>query len=395
MRILRVVADLYPSVVGGLSLHAHEMSRLQAKEGHDVTVLTYMNGSGETTSENRDGYHIIRSSASRHLFGNRISLSQLPFLLKHWDSYDIVHAHSHLFFSTVVCAIVRKFRSTPLVVTSHGLVSQTAPQWLQRLYLPTIGRWIFRTADAIICYTTAERDQLIDLGVSPGKIHIIHNGIDTSVFTPSSTTSPKKQILWIGRFTPGKGVDYLLEGFGAFSRDFPDYILLMVGWGPLKEECVRMIREMGLQDKIVLRDFIPNDELPQLYRESSIFILTSLEEGVPRTILEAMACGRPVVCTALPQLVDIITGSGILIPTRDPGAVADALTELVTAPDLANKLGEAAREKIVSDYSWGDTVAKTLELYASLVDPPPRDREAPRTSKTTDRSSKFADPENS
>lgn len=393
MKILRVVSDLYPSVVGGVGLHAHEMSRLQAQEGHDVTVLTYGESTKQPSIEDRDGYHIIRYNASLRLFGNTISFSQLLSLLKHWDSYDIVHAHSHLFFSTVLCTFVRKFRSTPLVVTNHGLVSQTAPQWLQRLYLPTIGKWIFRTVDAIICYTTNERDQVGDLGASPDKIHVIHNGIDTTVFVTSNSTSPKKQILWIGRFTPGKGVEYLLKGFGAFSQEFPDYTIVMVGRGPLRDDFAKMIRKMGLEDKVVLRDFIPNELLPSLYQESSVFLLTSLEEGVPRTILEAMACGRPVVCTALSQLINIISECGLLIPTKDAGAVADALSKLASDPGLAHNLGQAARAKVVSQYSWDDTVAKTLVLYASLIRPIQGGNEAPMISKTSEKSSKFADAE--
>jgi glycosyltransferase involved in cell wall biosynthesis len=393
MKILRVVSDLYPAVVGGVGLHAHEMSRLQAQEGHDVTVITYRTDSGQPTSEDRDGYHIIRSDAPLRLFGNAISFSQLSSLIKRWDSYDVVHAHSHLFFSTVICALARKFRSTPLVVTNHGLVSQTAPGWLQRLYLPTIGKWVFRTADAIICYTETERDQVVGLGVSPGKIHVIHNGIDTSVFVPSNSSSPKKQILWIGRFTPGKGVEYLLKGFGAFSREFPDYTLMMIGRGPLRDDFTRMIQEMDLEDKVVLRDFIPNKELPGLYQDSSLFILPSLEEGVPRTILEAMACGRPVICTALPQLVDIVSGCGVLVPPADDGAVADALSALVSDPVLARNLGQSARAKVVSQYSWDDTVARTLDLYASLVHAVPRGHGTSRVSKTAEKSPEFAESE--
>lgn len=381
MKILRVVSDLYPSVIGGLGLHAHEMSRLQAVKGHDVTVFTYRDDPGQSTSEDRDGYHIRRTNASFRLFGNTISFSQLFALLKCWDSYDIVHAHSHLFFSTVLCAFSRKFRSTPLVITNHGLISQTAPQWLQKLYLPTIGRWIFRTADAVICYTETERDQVVDLGVLPEKVHVIHNGIDTSTFVPSNSTPLKEQILWIGRFTPGKGVEYLLEGFEKFSREFPDYTLVMVGRGPLKDNFVEMIQEMDLEGKVILRDFIPNGDLPRLYQESTLFVLPSLEEGVPRTILEAMACGKPVVCTALPQLVDIVSGCGRLIPTGNARAVADAMSELISDPDLARDLGQSARVKVVSEFSWDDTVAKTLELYASLVHPDSEDHGALRASK--------------
>lgn len=393
MKVLRVVSDLYPSVVGGLGLHAHEMSRLQAEAGHEITVVTCRTDSGQPSSEERNGYHIIRSDAPIRLFGNVISPSQVFSLLKHWDSYDIVHAHSHLFFSTVLCTLVRKFRSAPLVVTNHGLVSQTVPGWLQRLYLPTIGKWIFRTADAVICYTEAERNQLVDLGVSPDTIHVIHNGIDTGVFAPSDSASPGEQILWIGRFTPGKGVEYLLKGFHAFSREHPDYTLVMVGRGPLRDELTRMIREMGLEDRVVLKDFVSNTELPDLYRDSSVFVLSSLEEGVPRTILEAMACERPVVCTALPQLVDIVSGCGILVPTRDPAAVAEALATLASDPSFARRLGRSARAKVAAHYSWDDTVARTLDLYASLVHPGNGDRGARRVSNTPEKPSEYRESE--
>ncbi len=393
MKILRVSSNLYPSVVGGLGLHAHEMSCLQAQAGHDITVITDQTYSGQPAFEEKDGYSIIRSNTLLSLFGNSISFSQLFSLFKRWDSYDIVHAHSHLFFSTVLCTLVRMFRSAPLVVTNHGLVSQTAPGWLQRLYLPTVGKWVFKTADAVICYTRAERDQVVDLGVSPDKIHVIHNGIDTSVFVPSESSSPKKQILWIGRFTPGKGVDYLLKGFEAFSRKFPDYTLVAVGRGPLRDDFIRMVREMDLEDRVFLRDFTPNRELPGLYQDSSLFVLPSLEEGVPRTILEAMACGRPVVCTALPQLVDIVSGCGMLVPTGDAGAVADALSALVSDPALARNLGQSAREKVVSQYAWDDTVARTLDLYASLLNPASGNRGKSRISDVTGKSPKFAESE--
>ena len=393
MKILRVVSDLYPSVVGGVELHAHEMSRLQAGEGHDVTTLTRRIDPGQPLSEDRDGYHIIRTDAAFCPFGNAISLPQLPLLLKRWDSYDIIHAHSHLFFSTILCTLARKFRSTPLVVTNHGLVSQTAPCWLQRLYLHTIGKWVFRSADAVICYTKAELDRTIALGISPDKIHVIHNGIDTNLFTPSDRISSKKQLLWIGRFTPGKGVEYLLKGFQIFSRDFPDYVLVMVGRGPLRDDFIEIIREWGLTDKIILREFIPNEELPSLYHESALFVLPSLEEGVPRTILEAMACGKPVVCTALPQLVDIVSGCGILIPPGDAEALADALSELISNPNLARDLGQSAGAKAALRYSWDDTVSKTMDIYTSLTHPAYGTPAASKVSESADKPSKFTDTE--
>jgi glycosyltransferase involved in cell wall biosynthesis len=319
MKILRVVSNLYPSSVGGVELHAHEMSRLQAEGGHNVTVLTYRTDSGQPSSEERNGYHILRSNAAFCLFGNTISFSQFFSLLKLWDSYDVVHAHSHLFFSTVLCTLARKFRSTPLVVTNHGLVSQTAPSWLQRLYLPTIGRWVFRSADAIICYTETEREQVVDLGVSPDKVHVLHNGIDTNVFVPSDLPSSKKQILWIGRFTPGKGVEYLLKGFQDFSREFPDYTLVMVGRGPLRDDFIRMIREMDLEDRWSSGISSRTRNSPACTRSRLSSSFQALRRVFQGQSWRRWPAGRPVVCTALPQLVDIVSGCGCSSPPEMPG----------------------------------------------------------------------------
>lgn len=366
MKILRVAGDLYPAFVGGIALHAHEMSKMQASSGNEVTVYTSIWGD-EPLEEVHDGYCIVRFKGIT-IFRNPIALRLFYRLFRERKKYDVIHAHSHLYFSTVFCALVRMIGSSPLVVTNHGLISQTAPMWLQKIYIPTIGRWIYSTADKIICYTETERDQLIDLGIHPEKISVIHNGVDTDHFAPQASTSHKKQILWIGKYVPGKGVEYLLRGFQIFSRNFPEYTLLMIGRGPQRDDCLKLIDELGLTEKVILRDFIQNKDLPEVYRQSSLFVLPSLEEGVPRTILEAMACGVPVACTELPQLVEIVSGCGLLFPLRDSEALATALSTLVSDSEMAQICGRNGRERAVSMFSWSDTVSKTLDLYASLTE---------------------------
>jgi glycosyltransferase involved in cell wall biosynthesis len=205
------------------------------------------------------------------------------------------------------------------------------------------------------------------LGANAEKISVIHNGVDTDHFAPLANIPAKNQILWIGKYVPGKGVEYLLRGFQLFSREFPDYTLLMIGRGPQKDDCTKMIENLGLNEKVILRDFVDNKDLPEIYQQSSLFVLPSLMEGVPRTILEAMACGVPVACTELPQLVKIVSGCGLLFPPRDPKALAAALSTLVSDHKMAQGCGRNGREKAVSTYSWSDTVSKTLDLYSSLI----------------------------
>lgn len=374
MKILRVASDLYPAFVGGIAIHAHEMSKMQARMGNEVSVYSSFWGD-EPREESRDNYRIKRFRGIT-IFRNSIAPMLLYDLLRQKDQYDIIHAHSHLYFSTVLCALARRLGSSPLVITNHGLISQTAPMWLQKIYIPTVGKWTYNAADTVICYTDTERSQLINLGINPEKIVVIHNGVNTEIFAPAKSIPDKKQILWIGKYVPGKGVEYLIKGFQLFSQDHPDYQLVMVGRGPLKDTYIETIQELGIAEKVVFKDFVPNNDLPKYYQESQIFVLPSLEEGVPRTILEAMSCGVPVVCTRLPQLVDIVSGSGLLVPTKDPQAIADALSQVVSDPTFSLSLGENGRKRVLSDYSWEDTVRKTLDLYRAVLDTDAKDRPA-------------------
>jgi glycosyltransferase involved in cell wall biosynthesis len=366
MKILRVVSDLYPSVVGGIGIHAHEMSKQQARLGHDVTVYTANNGN-EAREEFRDGYKIIRFKNDLKLMGNSISFRLFRELFKIRNDFDIIHAHSHLFFSTNLCAFVRKWGSSPLVITNHGLISQTVPMWAHKIYIPTIAKWTFKSADKIICYIEREKSMLKKLSIDSNKIAVIHNGTDTNMFIPCEKEKDNNQILWIGRFTPGKGVEYLIDAFSILVKEYSDFKLLMIGRGPLKENIEQKIQDLNLSKNVIIKEFVPNSELPEIYQSSDVFVLPSLNEGVPRTILEAMACGIPVVCTELPQLVNVVDGCGLLVPVKDSQALAEGISKIISDRELAQKFGRNGRAKVVENYSWGDTIKKTVQLYEELT----------------------------
>lgn len=367
MNILRVVAHLYPSSVGGVELHAHEMSKEMAKLGHNVTVFTTALDSN-LKNEFTHGYKIRRFKPLMKFLGNSITPTMFFDIEFEKNNFDIIHAHSHLNFSTNLSVLSRKMGYIPLVITNHGLNSQTAPEWFQNLYTATVTKWTFGVADKIICYTKTEKQKLIDLGIKPKKIAVIHNGIDIDMFIPGNNLSQNNvQLLWIGRFIHGKGVDYLIEAFKLLTSKHSDLKLLMIGRGPDKERIKAKIQALKLDRCITIKDFIPNDEIVKLYQSCNVFVLPSLEEGVPRTILEAMSCGVPVVCSNLPQLVDIVKDGGFLVPTKDPQALADKLSDILSDETLAAKMGQSGRENIIRNYSWKDTVEKTLQLYSELI----------------------------
>lgn len=367
MKILRIAGDLYPATVGGAALHAHNMSIRQAGQGHEVTVFT-AGKDGLPDVETIDGYGVRRFRSPIKLYGNPVMPSLFLRLAAENGRFDIVHAHSHLYIATNVCALVRLFSDTPLVITNHGLTSQTAPTWLNRLYLVTLGRWTFNAADRVICYTEEEKGAMEKLGVDGGKIRVIHNGIDTDLFRPADKVGAGDRLLWIGRFVPGKGVEYLVDAFAEAINVRPGLSLTMVGQGPQLDGIKEKIRGLGLDQAIRIVEFVPNEALPDVYRDADIFLLSSLAEGVPRTLLEAMACGLPVICTGLPQLKRIVHGCGLTVPPGDSHTLAKAIQMLVSNPGLAHELGVGGRERVQKNYSWDDTVQKTLLLYGDIIE---------------------------
>jgi glycosyltransferase involved in cell wall biosynthesis len=369
MKILRVVGDIYPDVIGGLEIHAHEMSKMQANLGHEVTVFT-SNTNNLPEEEFKYGYRIIRYSRIIKIFGNSISSALFIKLIKNRYNYDIIHAHSHLFLSTNICALMRLIGSSPLIISNHGLISASAPVWFNKIYLKTIGKWTLNRADKIICYTEGERENIEKLGVDHKKISVIHNGVDTTLFTPKFSDNPKKrnQIVWVGRHVPGKGVEYLIEAFSQVLKKIPGAHLVLVGDGPEKIAIEEKIRKMHLQSSVTLIDYLDNTTLPKIYSQSDVFALPSLMEGVPRTLLEAMACGVPVVTTNLPHLLDIVEGAGLTVSPKKPQLLTDAILTILEDSSLAEKMMQRGRDKIEQEYSWEDTVGKTLALYESVID---------------------------
>lgn len=367
MKILRVVSDLYPSSVGGLGIHAHELSKLQSKMGLGVTVFT-SNPNNLSSYELKDGYQIKRFRPTFKIGGNPISARLLYELYRERNNYDIIHAHSHLFLHTNASALIKKFSSTPLVITNHGLISQSFPLWFNNLYISTIGKLTLKSADKIICYTDNEKESLEHLGITPNKIAVIHNGINTHLFCPDDKKYISNNILWIGRFVPGKDVECLLDAFKIIISYNPMIKLIMIGEGPLKDKILNKIKLLNLSNNVTIIDFLPNSELPSFYNNSDIFVLPSLYEGVPRTILEAMSCEVPVVCTNLPQLKNIVDGCGYLVPSHNPKAIADRVLTILSDDNLRLKFGNNGRCKILKYYSWEETVKQINNLYKELLE---------------------------
>jgi glycosyltransferase involved in cell wall biosynthesis len=401
LRILRVSSDIHPEVLGGLGLHVHSLSKRQAEMGHDVTVLTSDHGDQSLPrTEVRDGYVLKRHREMARPVDNSI----VPGLAKSlWDlagEYDVVHAHSHLFFSSNVAALVAALTDVPLFVTNHGLFSQSATQWVQEAYLYTVGLKTFEAAERVFCYSETDRDRLQSYGVET-PVSVVRNGIDCTTFRPvrdgsedgagnervgvgneAGTGSERlletdgDSLLFVGRLKPGKGVRVLLEAVAELREEFPDATLRVVGDGPLRESLEEYAVECGVADRVTFTRWLSQDDLPAEYSAATVFVLPSLSEGFPRTVLEALACETPVVTTDLPQLESVLDGVGLTVPPKSPGVLASAVGELLADDDRREQMGREGRSLVTERYSWDRTVERTTAAYYEVLDaePPREDR---------------------
>jgi glycogen(starch) synthase len=368
MRILRVAQKCYPDVPGGGTYHIHAMSRDQAAMGHDVTVLTVATDPDRPHVEERAGYTVVRYPATVSPLGNAVSVG-LGRHLSAVDSadVDVLHAHSHLYFSTNLAALKRRLGDIPLAITNHGLYSQNAPEWVFDAYLRTLGRWTFDRADAVFCYTDVDRERVRDLGVD-ARIEVVANGIDTERFTPDGPTSDLIDrdgpvVLFVGRLVEGKRPETAVRALARLRESHPDAALHLCGEGPLRDDLGDLAATLGVRDAVTFCGQVPYDDMPAVYRAGDVMILPSRAEGVPRTIMEAMATGVPVVSSDLPQVRELVSVGGYTVEVGDVEGFAAQLGQC-----LDGEYPDGGRARIVEEHAWSDTVARTTAVLERICE---------------------------
>ncbi len=229
---------------------------------------------------------------------------------------------------------------------------------------------LWRLADHHLCNSRVLKDRLTErYGVPEAMVSVILNGIDIEHFTPHDGEPDRgnPEVLCVARMVPDKDHETLIEAFRRLLARFPTARLHLVGEGPLRRRILETARNrlpgQSFQWQPGCRDLRP------LYRRAGLFALSSIQEGLPNVVLEAMACGLPVVATnvgGLREVVDDAT-TGLLVPPRDPAALADAMARLLLEPEKASVFGRAGRRRAVEHFSLHSAVRAHEELFQRLL----------------------------
>jgi sugar transferase (PEP-CTERM/EpsH1 system associated) len=216
-----------------------------------------------------------------------------------------------------------------------------------------------------------------EYGIERDRITIIPNGIDVSRFADAVDSSrvreelgigPEKRIIGtIGRLTEQKGTEYLIRAFAGLARDIPDLALVVVGDGELRPGLERLASELGAGSSVVFAGI--REEIPEFLNLFDLFVLPSLWEGQPLTLLEAMAAGKPVIAADVGGNVEILRGGdlGVLVPPRNVGVLADAMRRLLADRSLAQDLGRRSRAHAASEFGASKMTRRYERVFDSLL----------------------------
>ncbi len=361
MNILHLYKD-YPPVLGGIENTIQFLAESQAAHGHHAMVLVCSLGL-RTTVEEVNGVKVIRAGRLTTAASMPISLAQ-PLVLARLRP-DIVHIHSPYPLGEVANWLLGRSRAT-IIAYHSDVVRQQA--WL-RLYGPFLRR-VLRAADRIIATSPRYIESSTWLSPVKHKCVAIPSGIDVTRFLSSSDRPPVSTptLLFVGRLRYYKGLDTLLRALPLVANAR----LTVVGEGPMRQEWEALSRELGLADRVDFMGEIDDADLPAYYRRADVFVLpaNARAEGFGLVLVEAMASGLPCITTELGTGTSWVVqdgATGLVVPPRDPAAMAAAVNRLVGDADLRRRFGQAGQERAQREFSYQVMAERVMQVYQLVL----------------------------
>lgn len=379
MRIAHVVC-VYPPYGGGMGRVAYEIVEALNRQGEKAFSITPEYASRPISHDAVEHVVYVRPLLA---LGNG---AYLPQLFSTLSTYDIIHLHYPFFGSAHLVALFRLFHPhIPLVVSMHmDPVLIGWRRWVHGVSRYTVLPLLHALTDAWVPstfdYVEATKMRKY-LHTHPTRWHEIPFGVDTNRFTVREKQSSflmrhgfslnTPTILFVGGMdTPHafKGVSVLLQSLAFLREKEVSFQVFCVGKGELRETYIKEAHELGLETHVQFLQTVPDEELPLYYQHADVCVLpsTTMGEAFGLVLLEAMACGTPVVASDLPGLRVVAQVGGEVVPPSDPAALSEALLRRIqTVPTMVER--QTLQSVITSRFSW-DAIGRSLvSLYHSLV----------------------------
>ena len=366
---------------GGASLAAYYLAIEMVKRDHEINISTTSVYSKDSI-EKHENMTIYRYGTNFRVLTSNISFGMFRKPLKH--DVDIAHTHFDIPPGPLAGLRYAKKKNVPLVVTYHGDWVGSYGRLIRRIGMAFHNKYLvdklLSYANVIIspseCYINGSRF----LKKYRDKIVVIPNGVNLGEFDIGYSKEEcrkrlglpldKKILLFFGYLAPYKGPDVLVKAMTKIIKHVPDVELVFAGKGVMREELEMLSKDLGIEKNVRFAGFVDDDFKGLYYKAADIFCLASMmsTECYPLTILEAMACGVPIVASKIGGIPDAVEDgeNGLLVQPRDSELLADAIIYLLKNEDVRDKMGKKGRKK-VEDCSWENIAKETEKVYIEVI----------------------------
>jgi glycosyltransferase involved in cell wall biosynthesis len=358
---------------GGTERQARAVCGALAARGHQVSVLARkLTGAGYVVP----GVTVharIRTVDRGRLFGMTYAASAVMHLVREARRADLLHAH-HLYLDALASLVAGRVSGRPVVAKIVGAGQGGDLDRLRRTAGGLLLVRFLHRLDAVIAPSPTCRRELMAAGFPQERIRVIPNGVDTGLFRPDATApaprsvghSEGPEVVFTGRLIEAKGLLELLEAWPLLLHRVPNAHLVLVGSGPLEAELSRRAALPPLAGRVHFTGEVL-DVRPYLCAAAA-FVLPSWAEGFSNALLEAMAMGLPCVATEIGPIADAVSNGeeALLVPVKAQDRLAAALATILTRPDIADRLGRAARKRAEAEFSLEREVDCLEALYREL-----------------------------
>ena len=379
---LLLVSYSYPPVLGGSEMEAQRVCGELVRRGYRVKVLCAglpaMPHAAEFADPGGVPVRILGRGCESGRLDRAFALGVAWTLWKERREYRLVYflmQGLHLAAGLPVARLLRK----PVVmkVSGSSLITAMRGSFLGRLEL----RWLRKWVPQVMVLNPGMADEAVAAGLRPEQLRWMPNPDDTTEISPRG---PAERLelraglgvpagapvaIYVGRLAPEKELGSLLGGFAAVARQFPAALLVLVGDGPESGRLQARAASLGLGALVRFTGRVTIPEVRQWLRVSDVFALVSSNEGFPCSLGEAMATGLPSVVSGIPANLQLIDDSvhGLHAALRDETSIAEALARLFSDPALGARMGEAARRRVIENYSTGKVVDRYEALFAEAL----------------------------
>jgi glycosyltransferase involved in cell wall biosynthesis len=350
------------SNTGGITSYILTLGAALVRSGHEVWVAS-SGGNAVPHLQAAGIKHVMvnirtKSEASPKLW---FSFGPLRRLIRE-ERIDIIHAHTRI--TQVLGAWLSRSTGVRMVTTCHGFFK---PRWFRKAF-PCWGQAVIAISKPVAGHLTD------DLGVPPQKVHLVTSGIDLGRFVMVSEQLRRdvRQKYGLGdapligiiaRLSEVKGIDVLIKAMPLVLKEVPSAKLLIAGQGPEEKALRELVKDLHLTEHVIFKDTV--DQTQELLCALDVFVMPSLMEGLGLSVIEAQACGIPVVASRIGGLVDLIEDgvSGYLVAVNDPGALAGRVIKVIKDPLTARPMVQKARSNVERYFSSDMMLQSTVRVY--------------------------------